>query len=888
MQVEKLILYSRSGVPRELNFRVGQLNVITGDSQTGKSSLTNILRYCLGSRRPDVPFGPISNTVAWYGLFVQIGTRRLFLGRPAADGAEEVSAALLLVEPQGVPSFDNLQPNTTATELQEYLAGAIGIEENLNVPAIGQTRSALAANFVHSLYYCFQTQGEIANPAVLFHHQNLEWQAPAIRDTLPYFLGAQGLDELRRRQRLTEQRRALRVAEQRLVRAQADHFDGEDRALGLVVEANDAGLLRPDEGDGSAELNSPDARTLLLSLIDRTLEPGVSVGAAGAEFENLRLQLTEQRERGREIVEELRGLESFSEVAAAYARELGEHRARLVSIGLVPNHAQDASCPVCGSAMSAASGDTEHQAISAELSAVSRRLDLAGRDRPRVEKARSELLDERDAVLQRIAELNRTLSALAETNDLVARERQRVNMQSYVRGKIAEYLGSIVSLEPSELETLRGTVARLQQVVRDLEESLDPARLRSQVDSAIARISRDVTAIAQRLGLEHSADGVRIDPNRLTVVADTAAGPAYLDAGHIGSGLNWVGYHLAVYLALHRYFIERDRPVPRFVLVDQPSQAFFPPDRQAGGDLDEMSDTDREHTKDLYQLMYDEVAARDGALQLIVLDHADFSDQWFQDSVIERWRDGDALIPSDWLIPEGLFLRQLPSAVINSFPSARADARIGSFGALAEAAYTDPDPLLQPAVARINALIERTGTGDQYAFEELYRIMLPASMGVARRVLKSGGLVEDAINEAAFRVWRAARHFSPGNGRAWYLAIVRNIALRFARARERSDVTSPDLVTDAAPPGQPPVFEGTSLHVSEGEAQYLARMTQESWFVTLNRREQRIVLLRYLGFTNSEIRRMLSDVTHDEIIRRAMKRAAESYREENPRGSEDS
>jgi len=27
------------------------------------------------------------------------------------------------------------------------------------------------------------------------------------------------------------------------------------------------------------------------------------------------------------------------------------------------------------------------------------------------------------------------------------------------------------------------------------------------------------------------------------------------------------------------------------VLIDQPSQAFFPPDRRTGGDLDELSDT---------------------------------------------------------------------------------------------------------------------------------------------------------------------------------------------------------------------------------------------------------------------------------------------------------
>jgi hypothetical protein len=651
MQIEKLLLYSRSGERRDVDFRLGQLNVITGDSQTGKSSLTNIFRYCLGSSRPDVPFGPISDTVAWYGMMVRLGDRRLFLGRPAAESAGEVSAALLLVEPDGIPSFDALEPNTTASEVREYLAAAIGIEENLNVPAISQTRSALAASFVHSLYYCFQGQGEIANPAVLFHRQNLEWQSQAIRDTLPYFLGAQGLDELRRRQRLTEQRRLLRAAEQQLARAEAETLEGVGRARGLLVEASDVGLLRSDEVDGVDDLNVHDARTLLQSLIDRTLESAIA-GDEGVGFESVRLELADQRERAREILEQLRGLDSFSEVAAGYATELGEHRARLVSIGLIPDDTNEAQCPVCGSAMNSGDGVAEHAIISPELGAVSRRLELAGRDRPRIEKARSELLTERDVVLRRISDLDATLSALAQTSDLVARERQRVNIQSYLRGKIAEYLGSVVDLDSEQLANLRGDVARLQAAVRELEESLDPALLRSRVDSAIARISRDVTSIAQGLNLEHSEGGVRVDANRLTVVADTQAGPAYLDAGQIGSGLNWVGYHLAVYLAFHRYFIEQDRPVPRFVLVDQPSQAFFPSDRPTGGELEELSDTDREHTKDLYRLMYEEVGARGGSLQLIALDHADFSDQWFQDCVVQRWRDGEALIPSDWLIAD--------------------------------------------------------------------------------------------------------------------------------------------------------------------------------------------------------------------------------------------
>jgi hypothetical protein len=124
-----------------------------------------------------------------------------------------------------------------------------------------------------------------------------------------------------------------------------------------------------------------------------------------------------------------------------------------------------------------------------------------------------------------------------------------------------------------------------------------------------------------------------------------------MDAGAIGSGMSWVGYHLTTYLALQSYFIEANRPVPRFVVLDQPSQAFFPRDREIGGDLAELSDADRDNTRKLYKMMFDIVTELQGQLQIVAFDHADFSDDWFQESIIETWRDGVALIPREWYAP---------------------------------------------------------------------------------------------------------------------------------------------------------------------------------------------------------------------------------------------
>lgn len=112
-----------------------------------------------------------------------------------------------------------------------------------------------------------------------------------------------------------------------------------------------------------------------------------------------------------------------------------------------------------------------------------------------------------------------------------------------------------------------------------IEQWLDPERARDQATSVLVSISRQwMTPMAQQLGLEHSSTGVRIDLGRLTVVAGTPQGAVYMDTG-IGPAKNWVGYHLASVLSLQQHFVEENRPVPSFLILDQPTQAFFPSDQ---------------------------------------------------------------------------------------------------------------------------------------------------------------------------------------------------------------------------------------------------------------------------------------------------------------------
>ncbi|MEM6840060.1 MAG: DUF3732 domain-containing protein [Cyanobacteria bacterium P01_C01_bin.120] len=92
--------------------------------------------------------------------------------------------------------------------------------------------------------------------------------------------------------------------------------------------------------------------------------------------------------------------------------------------------------------------------------------------------------------------------------------------------------------------------------------------------NAINRIGQQMTEWANFLELEHCGSPYRLDLKKLNVIADRAERPIPMD--RMGSGENWLGCHLIAHLGLHKHFVEKQRPIPRLLILDQPSQVYFP------------------------------------------------------------------------------------------------------------------------------------------------------------------------------------------------------------------------------------------------------------------------------------------------------------------------
>ena len=204
MRIGEILVYSHDGQRRQITFAESGLNIITGESKSGKSAIIHILDYCLGSKNCHVPLGIIREKVAWYAVRLLLDEGELFVARRNPDTGKKTSFEIFLdTQPGASPeTIEELSANSNLDGLRKVLSSSVGIGENLHVPAEGQTREPLEANFRHAVIYSFQDQSLIDNKNQLFYSQNESFVELAIRDTLPYFLGAVERDELLNQNRL--------------------------------------------------------------------------------------------------------------------------------------------------------------------------------------------------------------------------------------------------------------------------------------------------------------------------------------------------------------------------------------------------------------------------------------------------------------------------------------------------------------------------------------------------------------------------------------------------------------------------------------------------------------------------------------------------------------
>ena len=372
----------------------------------------------------------------------------------------------------------------------------------------------------------------------------------------------------------------------------------------------------------------PNPRARLIALRSEGFAPTQGRFDFGAEANRLRADLAEARRQFQELQQQIQAATEFNSAQTLFEAEAESQAARLEVVGIIPPTDSDGQvCPLCQSRLN----DPVPAASELEGSLLQLRseLDGVGSNRPRVDEYLNRLRSRQQELRQRMSDIRQSLNGVETQNrdahSALGLERQ----QAIVIGRVSLYLESVPEVKADT--SLNQRIQALEVEIAEIVEKLQDESVREAVDSALSRISLWMTAGAQALAMEYQPNPHRLDIGLLTVVADTDLRPVRMP--QMGSAANWLGCHLIAHVGLQKWFATKKRPVPRFLFLDQPTSAYYPPD-----DAQEGTDEDRIAVSRMYSWLIDSVqkAGPKEKFQLIIVDHADLRDDRFQACVVER------------------------------------------------------------------------------------------------------------------------------------------------------------------------------------------------------------------------------------------------------------
>ena len=657
LQIKHVILWPHKTEidPRVLNFEIGMVNVISGASKTGKSALVPIIDYCLGSDKCAIPVKTIRDACGWFGILVQTDEGQKLLAR-RNPGTQQSTGDMFVVESDVVPVPREIEgPNTTVDGVKKRLdelarLSNIGLDPT-SVP--GQTVRGSRPSFRDLMAFCFQPQNVVANQDLLFFKADTYEHREKLKAIFPYVLGALTPEILALRWELESLRRDFSRKERELAALFQASVRWTAELKSWVSRAREYGLLAAQKKEES---------TYAMMEVLREVVKRSSLNAA-ITTDSINNSVTElvTLERDESVIASELGalrrrqseMARLRDTAQDYVTALKTQRERLgVATWLRTQLSEEASCPVCHEPMHEPT--EELRSLVAAIDSVEQ---ASTQFRPAPDAFEKEFHNTRELIrttVERLTTVRDRKNALAVKSEDVRRALYRATQIDRFLGQLDQALSTYDGVTSDN--ELVNEVLEMRERIKALQARVAELEIKKREQAALSKVSTFAGRLIPKLDSERPNDVITLSVADLTVKVGGAERDDFLF--EIGSGANWLSYHVAVTLALQQLFISQvNNPVPGFVVYDQPSQVYFPrrmTPRKGEGveDLEpKLLDEDVAAVRRVFEVLGDVVTAAKGMLQVIVLDHADQT-VWGEIenvALVEEWRGGTKLVPPSWL-----------------------------------------------------------------------------------------------------------------------------------------------------------------------------------------------------------------------------------------------
>lgn len=676
LKIKEIILYPKNKElkPRVIKFEEEKINIITGYSQRGKSAIIHIIDYCLGSSDCNIPIGKIRNFVDKFALNINLGNKSAFIARDNPDGSSKTFMYYEIYTDESLRNFtkEGWPQNadgfkTNREDIKTYLGNLAGFE---NISEKGDTSLSpldAPASFRDTAAFQFQPQNIIANPTTIFYKTDTFEHLKRLKTLLPLVLGYKSFEILRLEKIIDALTREERNAEKKYEDAKTMYENWQTNVYENYSKAISLGLTIEDIAIASSSVN--EIRGALERIVSNIKNRNYFKEGSSFRYSDKLEELDKERIETVRTLDslkvELAKIENFDRLKSEYISDVAsEINTRLKPVDWFLKQRGTNICPFCDSEttksidnlLSLKDSQQENEVAlqkAKELSFEQEKLDI-----------KKKIKDKESA----IKILDNNIKILLDENKEYYNRYQDI---FEFAGKVDNILSNLDKILPSgefasQLEMIRNTLKAKRENLSSLKQKFDK-------DACLEKVSSSIGNYVKMLPIEDRENKrVRIDPdNSVSIKIEDTKTHMNTFLSKLGSGANHMCYHLATVFGLHEYFLKLENSgktnyVPSFLVLDQPSQVYFPekfPDQE---EIDAQKNAQRvktsqdiENTTAIFSTCAQFLKRTEFKTQVIILEHAPESTWQGIDNInlVEEWRgdvddsesEYNALIQLDWL-----------------------------------------------------------------------------------------------------------------------------------------------------------------------------------------------------------------------------------------------
>ena len=600
--------------PRTLLFEPNKVNVITGLTGTGKTTIIHIINYCLLTSKPKIPVPEINERVEWYGIKFHINDRNIFIARKRPNAYDQPSGDLYFSSVGQIPEY----PSVTIkdTELKTMLEREFSIDDNLTVPYGGRfLKAGTKISFRYFLLMNTQYEDTIADSDTFFDFKihDEDRYKEALDRVFDLILSVGTVEKILLQQKLFDLQKELNTLNNK-ERAQKRGKEELDRnVLELLNRAQQYGLI---EG---RLFTATEAKDQLKELIEAVITE-IKLSPL-KEFEEL-------NSRKNRLLLRLRNLESLKRNTEKYRAVEEKDLDSLKPIELIERYYDD-------NIVKTFELKFYVDALKENLTRV--RANIQSRERFAIS-----VENEASALRAEIVEIEKDINKFPQDIEELRGEAQKYifigELQTLLRLHDQDH-SEVGAIDVKSKQLIEEQVDDLQKQLLDLDysRSIQIAALNDRINEIKEQVKgffgsyRDYKAF------------FNVKEKKLNLIPPNSATPA----SNIGSRSNHMFMHLIMILGLHKHMLlNKNKYVPQFLILDQPSQPYLP--KTEPGKL--VIEDDRLKLQGAFDLLNSFITMVKDEMhedfQIILLEHAE--EEYWQGldkfHVVDNFRDGRALV----------------------------------------------------------------------------------------------------------------------------------------------------------------------------------------------------------------------------------------------------